>query len=69
MVNVLEMELISKLYGYMSEVEIQDWTLENAEDMYTDEIKISNEWGIDCPIESAEVLYETIKEFIEQDLG
>ena len=68
MTDTLEMELIAKLYNYLTEEEMKNWTIENAQNMYEDEIRISNEHGYECPIESAEVLFYTVKELIEQDL-
>lgn len=62
-----EMELIAKIYGYLDKEDKEEWTSEKAQDVYEDELKISAEHGYMCPIENAEVLYDTIKELIQQD--
>lgn len=68
MYTTMEMELIMKLYDYMSEEDKLDWTPKNAEEMYNDELMLSEQRGYECQIESAEVLFETINELIQQDL-
>lgn len=67
MYNTNEMELISKLYSYMDENDKANWSREAAKDMYEDELNISAKNGHKCPIESSEVLFDTIAEFISQD--
>lgn len=68
MYTTMEMELIMKLYDYMSEEDKLDWTPKNAEEMYNDELMLSEQRGYECQIESAEVLFETINELIQQDI-
>ncbi len=64
----LEMEEIAKLYSYMSDEDKDNWTQEAAKSMYDDEMLYCNEHSIDNPlIGGVEVLYDTIREMIEQD--
>ena len=67
MYDELEIYLIAKLYSYMSEYDRENWTMTEAQYMYDDELLISEQNGYNCPIESTEVLFDTIKEFIRQD--
>ena len=62
-----EMELIAKIYGYLDKEDKEEWTSEEAQTVYEDELKIAAEHGYICPIENAEVLYDTINELIKQD--
>lgn len=51
----------------MSEYDRENWTMTEAQNMYDDELLISEQNGYTCPIENTEVLFDTIKEFIRQD--
>lgn len=68
MYNTMEMELIAYLYGFMSKEDKLNWSMKDAEDLYEDEIGISYERGYEFVLESAEVVYDTIKDFIAQDI-
>lgn len=68
MVNLdREMEEIAKLYSFMSDEDKEKWSIGDAKAMYNDEVKYCTEHFIDNPLSTIDVLYETIKEFIEQD--
>ena len=68
MANIdLEMEEISKLYGYMNDEDKNNWSFDEAQAMYDDEVKYCTEHAIDNPLSSVDVLYDTIREFIKQD--
>ena len=63
----LEMEEITKLYGYMNDDDKDNWSINEAQAMYDDEVKYCEEHSINNPLSSVDVLYDTIREFIEQD--
>ena len=62
-----EMEAICKIYGYMDEGDKNAWSLKNAEDVVSDEIKICGMNNKECFLKNPTVVYEVIREFIEQD--
>ena len=62
-----EMEVISKLYGYMDDNSKKSWGMNKAKKMFEDEQLYCKQNGITFHLSDPETLYDTIAHFIKQD--
>ena len=67
--NDIEMEVISKLYGYMNDGDKKAWSMKEAKKMYDDERRFCGQLGRPFYLTDVETLYDTIAHFIAQERG